>query len=154
MLYRLESHFVNQKSRNVRGRRPHRQFTYAGERAAVAHAFLAARAYDAEWFSTLKAAAINAGTTVGYTLAALTLIKHGDEKLIREIRRGDISITAAAASVKYAVKLVEAYRNATRENLEAFVHKAGGPEVVFDKLVAPALTPVAKPVVTVVTPAE
>jgi hypothetical protein len=179
LTYNTVPHFVNQKSRNVRGPRRRRQFTRAGERAAVLRAFFAARAYAEGRVSTLEEAAASTASSIDYVRAALTLLKSGDKELISDALYGNISIITAAAQVKYAVKAIENYNKLPPANRERFriatgatadlgehiihsaaqeliaaVRKVGGGEVIFDKMVAPVLTPAAEPVVTVVTPAE
>jgi hypothetical protein len=111
-------------AQNRARRRAHRsrrrQRFHDGQHLAVLRAFLAARAYAAGWFTTLVAAAVFAGSNVHYVRAALALLQNGDEALIDHVRRGNVSILAAAKQVQPQVKLIEAYKKATPANREAF----------------------------------
>jgi hypothetical protein len=145
--------------------RSRRQLFRDGQCVAALHALLAAQAYAAGWFETLKGAAVSAGSNVHYCRAALTLLKSGDETLISHVCRGNVSILSAAAQVEPQVKLIEAYWKASSENLKAFriatgatadltthlIHSSAeqrvvaarsvGIDVVWDTMIAPVITP-------------
>ena len=145
--------------------RSRRRLVRDGQCAAALRAFLAARAYADGWFDSLAAAAVSAGSNVHYTRAALTLRKSNDERLMWQVRYGNVPILTAAAQVEPQVKLIETYRKASPANLEAFrvatgatadltkhirhsstdqlittTRNLGGPEVVWNTMVEPALT--------------
>lgn len=108
-----------------KARRPRRQFTRNGERFAVLHAFLAARAYVAKWYSTLEAAATAAGVSVRYVRAALVLLEAGNETLISHVMRGNVSILAAAAEIGPLVQMMAGYHKASAAVLKAFEAATG-----------------------------
>jgi hypothetical protein len=78
------------------------------------------------------------GSCPAYVGAAVVLIEAEDASLERLVRRGQVPLLEAAATVKKRVALIRAYRNATPADLAALA-RAVGPDRVFDNVVAPAL---------------
>jgi len=83
----------------------------------------------------LQAAAEACGSNVKYIQAAIVLLRADNASLVRDVRRGNISLLQAAREAQRLVNLITAYRAATDPDRVAFA-KAVGVETVFDPLVA------------------
>ena len=83
-------------------------------------------------------AAMNCGSNVPYVMAALAVLKSGDQNLLTEVRRGDVALREAAEQVRPLVDLVAAYSNAKPRDRVAF-GKAVGPEALYLAAVEPAI---------------
>jgi hypothetical protein len=82
--------------------------------AAALRAFTAAKAYlFGEEDITLEEAAARHGSCIAYVRAAVTLLQSGDQRLIKAVMHGDISISAAAESVEPLVMLLTGYAKAS-----------------------------------------
>jgi hypothetical protein len=135
-----------------------------GQSVAALHALLAARAYAAGWFNTLTDAAVSAGASVDYTRAALVLLKNGNDDLIHHVLQGQVTFLSAAAQVAPQVRMIEAFKKASPENLKAVYAATGmtsdlgehilhssaekqiaaarkvGVDVLWDGMIAPVIT--------------
>jgi hypothetical protein len=115
-------------------RSPHRQFRN-GQRAAVLRAVTAAGLYDtAPASDTLAKAAAACGTSIPYLRGALALRDHGDERLIRSVMFGHLSLQEAVKEIEPVVRLARAYRSASTSDRVAFARRVGVNDI-FETLV-------------------
>jgi hypothetical protein len=130
------------KSRHPAGQRhrPRGRHFRNGQCAAALRADTAARILLRQPVNagSLAEAALMTGSCPAYVGAAVVLIEAEDASLERLVRRGQVPLLEAAATVKKRVALIRAYRNATPADLAALA-RAVGPDRVFDNVVAPAL---------------
>ena len=127
---------LRQPSRQRRSARRH--VLDNGQRGAVLRAVTAAQLYTTGQISNFKDAAESCGSNTAYVQAAVVLRKAEDTRLFERVLRGDIPILQAAEMVKTRSKLIHAFRQATAEDRIALVQTVG-PELVFDKMIGPAL---------------
>jgi hypothetical protein len=119
-------------------RQSSRRHFRGGVRAACLRALTGARLYLRGEFPTLEAAAAHVGSCKAYIEAAITLIESDDQKLIERVLCGDISILAAAESVKPLVMLLIGFAQASPRAKDAFFARTGCTADLGKKLVASA----------------
>jgi hypothetical protein len=128
----------------IRGYRRHRQsarrhFLRSGERAAALRALTGARLYLTGQASSIRAAAECCGSNVLYVRAAVTLCRAENSALRDRVLRGCIPLMEAARQVEHIAGLVRAYRAASTADCVGFVKAVGGPTVLFDTVLVPAI---------------
>jgi hypothetical protein len=125
--------------RSTSSRRQRHQIRKGSRRAAV-QALAGARLWLGAPIPlpTQAEAAVMTGSTRTYVQAAAVVIEHGDVTLIARVEAGHESLLQAAERVKNRVKLVRAFRTASPADLKD-VGRSIGPELIFDRVVSPAL---------------
>ena len=107
-----------------------------GRRLAALRAFGGARLYLAKLVPTLVAAARSSGSTVGYVMAAVTILQAKDPILEEEVLTGEVSLLAAAAKVKPVVSILKTYAAMDAAQKRAFFSTAGTDRVLDDLAMA------------------
>jgi hypothetical protein len=110
MAVRLADYKAASKANGVR--RSSRRHFRNGVCAAALRAVTAAKAYLCGDI-TLEEAAVSHGSCIHYVRAAVTLIKSGDQYLMKSMMRGHISPLAAAKQVEPLVLLLTGYAKAS-----------------------------------------
>jgi hypothetical protein len=118
--------------------RPRGRIMRGGQCAAALRALTAAKGYLGGQFPTLGIAANSCGTSPSYVRAGITILKANDAALIANVLSGVVPLLKAAASVKHAVDMIEAFAKSTRTERRIF-GQAAGPATVFDEVVVAAL---------------
>jgi hypothetical protein len=87
--------------------------------------------------NNIAEAATSVAVCPRYVLAAKHVLEAGDERLLREVLRGELALVKAEARASARMNLVRGFRNATPEDLQAFVSEVGV-AAVWDTIVVPA----------------
>jgi hypothetical protein len=89
----------------------------ANNSRAALKAVTGARLWASGQAETPAVAAACSGSTPGYVRAAAVILKSEDEPLLDVVLRGEISLLKAAKQARRVANLINAYRNATRNDL-------------------------------------
>jgi len=103
--------------------------------AAALKAFVAAGLYLKGKVKTLQEAADDCGANVSYVAAAVVVLKSGDLSLEKMVLDGITPMLVAAAWVKPAVQMTEAFKRGSAQQRVMFA-QAVRPEVLFDTVTA------------------
>jgi hypothetical protein len=105
---------------------------------AVERAVASARALHGEplGVDSVAEAATMFGVSPAYTSAAVTVLSAEAPELLEAVLHGNVSLLAAAKSVRQRVKLLTALREATADDL-ARAAAVVGVDRVWDRLIAP-----------------
>jgi hypothetical protein len=139
----LQMHGFHKSRPYSAGQRPSRRrnrYLRNGQCAAALRAVTAARILLElpVRAGSIAEAALLTGSCPAYVAAAVALIGAEDAPLEGLVRRGQVPLLKAAATVKKRAALIKAYREATPADLAALARTVG-PAAVFDNVVAPAL---------------
>jgi len=132
-------HGLFKSPRRRRQQSARRHFLHSGGRAAARRALTGARLYLTKQVSSYRAAAECCGSNHRYVKAAVTLCRAENSTLQGRVLRGWIPLTEAARQVEQVAALVRAYRVASTADCIEFVKAVGGPTILFDTLLVPAI---------------
>ncbi len=125
----------------LRAWRPRKKFRHTKRHhAATLRAFAAGRTLlDLPLNVTTQAQAVRTfASSTAYVVAATTVLRAGNQRLIDQVLHGHIPLLEAAKLVRKRVKLVQAYRDADAADRIA-LGKTVGVDRVFDEAIAPSL---------------
>jgi len=88
--------------------------------------------------ATVAEAAASVVVCANYIIAAGQILRAGDEELVRNVLRGNISLMAGAERARARLYLLRGFQNGTSEDLKA-VGAIVGPAIVWDGMISPQL---------------